>query len=86
MDIDKCKFEEMSIVDQGMALLTEGKHITQFIQTDILFNLYSLNDFFVEVHYSLKTNQIDKIEVVTDPSRIDLFIEETRKEERANMN
>lgn len=86
MTIDKNTFEAMTVADQGMALLTEGKHITQFIKEDQLLNLYSLSDFFVEVYYSLKTNQIDKIEVVTDLSRIDIYIDESRKEEQANMN
>ena len=86
MNTDRNTFEEMTIADQGMALLTEGKHITQFIKGDQLLNLYSLNDFFVEVYYSLKTNQIDKIEIVTDLSRLDVYIDESRKEEKANMN
>ncbi len=86
MNIDKNTFEGMTLADQGMVLLTEGKHITQFIKKDQLLNLYSLSNFFVEVHYSLKRNLIDKIEVVTDLSRIDVYIEESLKEERANMN
>lgn len=86
MNISITTFEEMTIADQGMVLLTEGKHITQFIKDDQLLNLYSLANFFVEVHYSLKSNQIDKIEVVTDLSRIDVYIDESIKEEKANMN
>ena len=38
-------------------------------------NLYSLNDFFVEVWYSSAKNKIEKIEVLEDEKTLDLYID-----------
>lgn len=81
--MDKKTFAGLTIIEQGMALLTDGKHIAQVKQNNHLLNLYSLNDFFVEVYFSVTTSQVDKIELVNDDSRIDFYIEELKNEKKA---
>ncbi len=84
--MDKKTFAGLTIIEQGMALLTDGKHIAQVKQNNHLLNLYSLNDFFVEVYFSVTTSQVDKIELVNDDSRIDFYIEELKNEKKPHLN
>lgn len=79
-------FKEMTLVDQGMILLNKGKHLTVLKRESQLLNLYSIDNFFVEVYYSFLSDKIDKIEIVTDYSKIDKYIEENRKEEDLRLN
>lgn len=79
-------FKEMTLVDQGMILLNRGKHLTTLKRKGQLLNLYTVDSFFVEVYYSLFSDKIDKIEIVTDYSKIDKYIEENRKEEDLRLN
>lgn len=78
--MDKNRFSRLSLIEKGMELLTGGKHIAQVKQKNHLLNLYSLNDFFVEVYFSINTSKIDKIELVEDDSRIDFYIDSLAKE------
>jgi len=75
----KQEFEALTTAEQGMALISKGKHLTQLKKDDQLLNLYSFDDFFVEVYYSILSDKIDKIEIVSDLSRIDEYIEESKK-------
>jgi hypothetical protein len=80
------EFKEMSLAEQGMALINDGKHLTQMQKGNQLMNLYSMDDFFVEVFYSVLSDKIDKIEIITDLSRIDHYIDERQKEEKPHLN
>ncbi|MDY6800155.1 MAG: hypothetical protein SVU94_02910 [Bacteroidota bacterium] len=71
----KEEFNNISLAEQGLAIITEGKHITQIKKGDCLNNLYTINDFFIEIIYSISTNEIIKIEVLDDLSKIDQYIE-----------
>ena len=84
--MNKDDFGEMTLADQGMTLLNEGKHITVLKRESQLLNLYSIEDFFVEVYYSLFSKNIDKIEIVTDYSNMDKYIYENQKEEDLRLN
>ncbi|MDA3952420.1 MAG: hypothetical protein PF485_02165 [Bacteroidales bacterium] len=79
-------FIEMTLADQGMILLDQGKHLTVLKRGAHLLNLYSIEDFFVEVYYSFLTENIDKIEIVTDYSKIDKYIDENQKEDDLRIN
>lgn len=79
-------FAEMSLVEQGMILIGSGNHLTQVKKGNLLLNLYSIEDFFVEVYYSVLSDKIDKIEIMTDLSRIDQYIDEKQKEEKLHLN
>jgi hypothetical protein len=84
--MSKNDFENMSIAERGMIIMNKGTHLTQVKQNEHLLNLYTINDFFVEVYYSLKTNQIDKIDIISDFSRIDLYIDENLKNKKLHLN
>ncbi|HAF29778.1 MAG TPA: hypothetical protein DCG75_12100 [Bacteroidales bacterium] len=79
-------FREMNFAEQGMILISKGKHLTQIKKGNQLLNLYSVEDFFVEVYYSVLSDKILKIEVITDLSRIDQYIEERQQEEKLSSN
>lgn len=79
-------FKEMTLADQGMILLNKGKHLTVLKSGGQLLNLFSIEDFFVEVYYSLFSENIEKIEIVTDYSKIDKYIDENRKEDKLQIN
>lgn len=81
----KEQFNELTLAQQGMVLINKGKHLTQIKQGNQLLNLYSLNDFFVEVYYSFLNDKIDKIEIITDLSRIDYYIDEQQKDEKPHV-
>jgi len=71
----KEEFNNMSLAEQGVAIINEGKHFTQIKKGDNLNNLYTINDFFIEIIYSIPTNEIISIEVLTDMSKIDQYID-----------
>ena len=71
----KEEFNNMSLAEQGVAIINEGKHLTQLKKGDNLNNLYTINDFFIEIIYSIPTNEIISIEVLTDMSKIDQYID-----------
>jgi len=71
----KEEFENMSVAEKGMTIINEGKHLTQLKKDHSLYNLYTINDFFIEIVYSIPTNEITTIEVMTDLSKIDQYIE-----------
>lgn len=79
-------FKVLTLAEQGIELINNGKHLTQIKQGNQLLNLYSLNDFFVEVYYSFLNDKIDKIEIVNDLSRIDAYIDKHQKEEKPHLN
>ena len=79
-------FEQLSIAERGMLLISNGKHLTQIKKGNHLLNLYAMDDFFVEVIYSILTDKIDRISIINDLSRIDHYIDERQKEERPHLN
>ncbi len=78
----KEEFNKMSLAEQGMVIITEGKHLTQIKKGDNLNNLYTIDDFFIEIIYSISTNEITTIEVLTDMSKIDQYIEGNQKNQK----
>jgi len=75
LNMTKEEFNNMSLAEQGVAIINEGKHLTQIKKGDNLNNLYTINDFFIEIIYSIPTNEIISIEVLTDISKIDQYID-----------
>jgi len=77
-------FNGKSILERGMIVMKQGNHLSQVKKDEYLLNLYSLNDFFVEVYYSVIKNEIEKIDIVSDLSRIDLYIDEKMNKDKSN--
>ncbi|MDX9696779.1 MAG: hypothetical protein RBT49_13400 [Bacteroidales bacterium] len=75
----KDDFSMMTLAEKGMIIMNNGKHLTQISKGNYLLNLYLFEDFFVEIFYSISTNKIDKIEIMTDLSRIDEYIDDIIK-------
>ena len=75
----KDDFSRMTLAEKGLLVMNEGKHLTQIRKGDYLQNLYSLEDFFVEIFYSISTDKIHNIEIMTDLSRIDQYIDDNVK-------
>lgn len=83
--MDKKTFENLSLLEKGITLLDVGKHIAQVKKQNHILNLYSLNDFFVEVYFSIKNSKIDKIEIVNE-SDLDFYIDNVLKDKNLNLN
>ncbi len=73
--ISKTKFNKLSIYLKGEYVFREGKYIGMGKYYNHSINLYSLNDFFVEVWYSPGENKIEKIELLKDEKTLDLYID-----------
>ena len=73
--ISKTKFKKLSIYLKGEYVFQEGKYIGVREYYNHSINLYSLNDFFVEVWYSPTENKIEKIEVLESEKTLDLYID-----------
>lgn len=44
--------------DRYQAVWDKGKHIDTKVKDGIVFQLYAINDFFVEIHYNAENNSI----------------------------
>jgi hypothetical protein len=64
MTITETEFNSLSKENQFDLLNIYGQFIGNRIYYNHRINLYSLNGFFVEVHYLPIENEIDKIEAV----------------------
>jgi hypothetical protein len=51
-------FLGLSDSEQYDAVWSEGVHVDTHIKDNIAINLYSINDFYCEVYYDMKTNKI----------------------------
>ena len=66
MDIKPKKFDTLEIT-QKMELINQfGVFVANRIYYNHKVNLYSLNQFFVEVHLTIEGNEIDQILSVND--------------------
>ncbi|OFX88048.1 MAG: hypothetical protein A2W99_11155 [Bacteroidetes bacterium GWF2_33_16] len=88
--ITRDNFSKMTLAEKGFLVMNKGKHLTQIRKGDFLQNLYSLEDFFVEIFYSISTDKIHNIEIMTNLSRIDQYINDIKtpesKEEKIQLN
>ena len=84
------EFTKMTLAEKGLFVMNKGKHLTQIHKGDYLQNLYTLEDFFIEIFYSISTNKIHSIEIMTDLSGIDQYIDESvkpsKETEKIQMN
>ena len=71
-------FSKMTLAEKGLLVMNNGKHLTQIRKGDYLQNLYSLENFFIEIFYSISTDKIHQIEIMTDLSRINQYIDDIK--------
>jgi hypothetical protein len=88
--ITRDNFSKKTLAEKGFLVMNNGKHLIQIRKGDYLQNLYSLEDFFVEIFYSISTDKIHNIEIMTDLSRIDQYIDDSvkpnKETEKIQMN
>lgn len=65
----------LPINEKAEVLWQEGKFIEAVELNDFDVSLYSLNDQYVEMYYSVSNNRIEKISVLQDPERLLLYKE-----------
>lgn len=66
MPISETEFNSLNKESQFELLNNYGLFVGNRQYYNHRINLYSINKFFVEVHYEPTSNQIDKIEVVSN--------------------
>ena len=63
----------LPINEKAEMLWQEGKFIEAVELNDFDVSLYSLNDHYVEMYYSVSNNRIEKISILQDPERLRLY-------------
>lgn len=66
MIISETEFNSLTKESQFELLNNYGLFVGNRLYYNHRINLYSINKFFVEVHYEPNANQIDKIEAVSN--------------------
>lgn len=51
-------FLSLNEQDRYQAVWDEGTHIDTKVKSEIICQLYAINDFFVELHYNPATNKL----------------------------
>ena len=75
MKINKTQFKRLSEGEKAARTLNDGKQISRRKINNYYVNLYSLQDFMVEIWYNTARNQIEKVEIIEDTSIIDKYID-----------
>jgi hypothetical protein len=63
----------LPINEKAEVLWQEGKFIEAVELNDFDVSLYSLNDEYVEMYYSVSNNRVEKISVLQDTERLSLY-------------
>jgi hypothetical protein len=75
MKINKAQFKKLSEGEKAAKTLNHGKQISRRRNNNYHVNLYSLDDFMVEIWYNSSRNKIEKVEIIEDTSVIDKYID-----------
>jgi hypothetical protein len=69
------EFLRLSDVEQYVMVWSFGVHVDTHIKDNIAINLYSINDFYCEVYYDMKTNKILYKQVFKQGARLDKYLD-----------
>ncbi|PKH68908.1 hypothetical protein CXF59_01120 [Flavobacterium sp. ALD4] len=69
------EFLRLSEVEQYNPVWSFGVHVDTHIKDNIAINLYSINDFYCEVYYEMKTNKIPYKQVFKQGARLDKYLD-----------
>jgi hypothetical protein len=69
------EFLGLSEVEQYNTVWSLGVHVDTHIKDNIAINLYSINDFYCEVFYDMKTNKILYKQTFKQGARLDKYLE-----------
>jgi len=71
----KTNFQNLSEGEKAVYLINNGRQITSRKHGEFIANLYSVDDFLVEVIYDSENIRIRSIEIVENPDVINLYID-----------
>jgi hypothetical protein len=69
------EFLRLSEVEQYNTVWSLGVHVDTHIKDNIAINLYSINDFYCEVYYDMKTNKILYKQSFKQGIRLDKYLD-----------
>jgi hypothetical protein len=69
------EFLGLSDSEQYDVVWSEGVHVDTHIKDNIAINLYSINDFYCEVYYDIKSNKILYKQVFKQGARLDKYLD-----------
>jgi hypothetical protein len=72
------EFLRLSDVDQYDTVWSFGVHVDTHIVYNLAINLYSINDFYCEVYYDMKTNKILYKQTFKQGERLDKYLDKIK--------
>lgn len=72
--LDKNKFNKLSLSERFDLITDYGKFIGSMEIPDYIVNLHLVEDTFIEFWFYLPDYTIDRIEILEDEERLNLFI------------
>ena len=73
--LDRKKFSRLSIAERLDLITDKGKCIASMEIPDYIVNLHLVEDTFLEFWFYLPDYTIDRIEILEDGERLNLFID-----------
>jgi len=73
------QFDKLSLNEKGGIVFSDSKYLAVRKYYGFTVNLYLFNDFYIEVFYHPVLNKIDRIEVLEDLGKLDLYIDYMNK-------
>lgn len=77
--INETTFSELSTLQKYKHISENGKYIGVRQYYNYYINLYLVNDTFFEVWYFRQENAIERVELLTDNKKLDLYINQMNK-------
>ena len=74
MDIKLYQFKLLSLFDKGEVLYEHGVHISERKDAEFGYVLYQLNNFYVEVKYSIEGNKIMSLNVFSTTTELEPYL------------
>jgi hypothetical protein len=72
------EFLRLSEVQQYKAVWSLGIQVDMHIKENIAINLYSINDFYCEVYYDMKTNKVLYKQSFKQGARLDKYLDKIK--------
>jgi hypothetical protein len=71
-------FIRLSEVEQYNAVWSLGVHVDTHIKDNLAINLYTIDDFYCEVYYDIKTNKILYKQTFKQGERLDKYLDKIK--------
>ena len=83
MKLTKSQYKNLPEGQKASVTLSYGKQISRRRTSNYYINLYSLDDFMVEIWYHSERNKIERIEIIEDTAVLDKYIDEEIKRKKS---